>query len=235
MKHVFRRTLGLLLALLFLCGSTSLMASAAAAPDITGPTSLTLAESYAATSTGVYTFTGDPAPTVTKTSGDPKITWNSSALKLDVVPGLAVGTYPITLTASNGVLPNATHNLTLTVTPATAQAVITGPTAMKLLVGYTAASTGAYTITGYPTPMVVKISGDPKITWNDATKKLDVAPGLAAGTYRVTLEAGNGYGTTSTLNFTLTVAKTIFSTNHESNILNWLLFFLGFGFIWMWF
>ena len=29
--------------------------------------------------------------------------------------------------------------------------------------------------------------------------------------------------------------KTIFSTRYPSNFLNWLLFFLGFGFIWMWF
>ena len=30
-------------------------------------------------------------------------------------------------------------------------------------------------------------------------------------------------------------AKNIFGTKHESNFLNWLLFFVGFGWIWMWF
>ncbi|MCL2495220.1 MAG: hypothetical protein FWE98_06145 [Oscillospiraceae bacterium] len=29
--------------------------------------------------------------------------------------------------------------------------------------------------------------------------------------------------------------KTIFSTRYEATFLNWILFFLGFGFIWMWF
>jgi len=32
-----------------------------------------------------------------------------------------------------------------------------------------------------------------------------------------------------------TGVNTIFSTRYEANFLNWLLFFLGFGFIWMWF
>jgi hypothetical protein len=30
-------------------------------------------------------------------------------------------------------------------------------------------------------------------------------------------------------------SNTIFGTRHEATFLNWLLFFLGFGFIWMWF
>jgi hypothetical protein len=42
-------------------------------------------------------------------------------------------------------------------------------------------------------------------------------------------------GTGVTATFKLTVAKTIFSTKHEATTGNWLLFFLCFGFIWMWF
>jgi len=52
---------------------------------------------------------------------------------------------------------------------------------------------------------VTKTAGDAKITWNNATKKLDIASGLAAGTYPVTLKAGNGVGTDAAITFTLTV------------------------------
>ena len=111
---------------------------------------------------------------------------------------------------------------------------ISGPTALMLLAGYGATSTGAYTVTGTPAPTVTA-TGNAKITWNATTKKLDIAPGLTAGEYTVVLTASNGVGTAKTATFKLTVAKTIFSTKHESNFWNWLLFFLGFGFIWMWF
>jgi len=42
-----------------------------------------------------------------------------------------------------------------------------------------------------------------------------------------------GYVETQTI--PATGVKTIFSTRYEANFLNWILFFLGFGFIWMWF
>jgi len=85
------------------------------APTITGPTSMSVGEGYAATATGTYSTTGSPAPTVVKTSGDAAITWNSATMQLDVAAGLAVGTYPVVLTASNGISPDATITFTLTV------------------------------------------------------------------------------------------------------------------------
>lgn len=85
------------------------------APTISGPASLTLSPGYAATSTGAFTLTGKPAPTVTKTSGDEKITWNALTKKLDIAAGLTNGSYPVTLTASNGYGVDATHTFTLTV------------------------------------------------------------------------------------------------------------------------
>ena len=87
------------------------------APTITGPTSMTLTEGYAATATGAYTTAGTPAPTVTKTSGNAAITWNVATQQLDIATGLAVGTYPVVLTASNGMSPDATITFTLTVVP----------------------------------------------------------------------------------------------------------------------
>ena len=173
-----------------------------AAPAITGPAALTLAAGYAATSTDAFTASGYPAPTVTKTSGDAKITWNNTTKKLDIAAGLAAGTYPVSLKAANGIGTDAIASFTLTVTAAPA---ITGPTALTLTTGYAAASTDTFTVSGYPAPTVTKTSGDAKITWNNTTKKLDIAAGLAAGTYPVSLKASNGIGTDATASFTLTV------------------------------
>ena len=85
------------------------------APTVTGPTAMSLGKGYSATSTGGYTITGTDSVTVSKTSGDAGITWNSSTKKLDIAAGLEVGNYPVTLTASNGISPDTTLNFTLTV------------------------------------------------------------------------------------------------------------------------
>jgi len=201
-------------------------------PTFTGPTELTLTTGYGAVSTGVYTLTGEPAPTVTKVSGPTQITWNSSTKQLDIAPSLAAGVYAVVLTASNDIEPDASLTFTLTVNAAPT---ITGATAMALKKGYAAISTDAYTLIGYPTPTVTKVSGPAQITWNSSTKQLDIAPGLAAGTYAVVLRASSGVAPDAELTFKLTVLKTIFSTGYESTFWNWVLFILGFGWIWMWF
>ena len=54
---------------------------------------------------------------------------------------------------------------------------------------------------------MTKTSGDPEITWNNGTKKLDIAAGLAPGTYAATLRASNSAGDAA-LTFTLTVMPT---------------------------
>ena len=82
---------------------------------------------------------------------------------------------------------------------------ITGPTTMTLTQGYKVASTGVYTATGTPAPTVTKMSGDVEISWNDTTQKLEIAEGLAPGTYTAMIRATNGVGTDATLIFTLTV------------------------------
>nr|WP_320024146.1 putative Ig domain-containing protein [uncultured Acetobacterium sp.] len=85
---------------------------------------------------------------------------------------------------------------------------VTGPTAMSLSKGYSATSTGGYTITGTDSVTVSKTFGDDRITWNSSTKKLDIAAGLEVGNYPVTLTASNGISPDTTLNFTLTVVLT---------------------------
>jgi len=78
-------------------------------------------------------------------------------------------------------------------------------------------------------------SATPEITWNDSAMRLEIAEGLTVGTYRATLAASDEEGYSATKTVTIRVIKTIFGTKYEATLLNWLLFFLGFGFIWMWF
>jgi len=174
---------------------------------ITGPTEMTLTVGYAATSTEAFTVTGSGTVTVTITSGDSKITWNAGTKKLNIAAGLAEGTYPVKLKASNGTSPDAELTFTLTVGAAATAAAptITGPTTLTLAVGYAATSTEAYTVTGDGTVAVEKTSGDAKITWNNTAKKLDIAAGLAEGTYPVKLKASNGTSPDAELTFTLKV------------------------------
>ena len=82
---------------------------------------------------------------------------------------------------------------------------ITGTATMSLQADYTAASTGEYIITGTAPVTVTKTSGDANISWNDITKKLDIAQGLSAGTYTIKLKASNGITPDATFTFVLTV------------------------------
>jgi len=82
---------------------------------------------------------------------------------------------------------------------------ITGPIALRLTAGYAATSTDVFTIAGTPAPTVEKISGDARITWDDAAKRLNIATGLEAGVYPIVLKASNGVSPDAELTFTLTV------------------------------
>ena len=94
----------------------TIMVDAVGNPAISGKAAMTLQEGYAATSSDVFTITGNPAPTVTKVSGDAKITWNNSTKRLNITAGLTKGRYPVTIRAANGKTPDATFTFTLTVT-----------------------------------------------------------------------------------------------------------------------
>lgn len=81
---------------------------------------------------------------------------------------------------------------------------ISGPDSMSLEYGYAAAATEAFTVMGVPAP-VVKISGPDKIIWDETANKLNIAPGLEAGSYPVTLTADNNVEPKAVHTFTLTV------------------------------
>ena len=173
------------------------------APTLTGPTAMTLAEGYEACSTDAYTIGGTQP--IVSVSGNGAITWNDSAKRLNIAAGLPAGTYPVVLTVTNGIPPDATLTFTLTVEAANVAPTLTGPTTMTLAAGYAATSTGAFTVTGTPDPDVTISSGNAAITWNDSAKRLNIAAGLPAGTYPVVLTASNGTDPDATLTFTLTV------------------------------
>jgi hypothetical protein len=96
----------------------------------------------------------------------------------------------------------------VTVAGAKVAPAISGPTAMGLIAGYESTSTVEYALTGTAPVTVTKTSGHDNITWNNTTKKLDIASGLPEGTYPVELKAGNGIPPDATLTFTLTVTAT---------------------------
>jgi len=48
-------------------------------------------------------------------------------------------------------------------------------------------------------------------------------------------ENGVGFLNLGATQTTQQPTPTIFGTSFEANVLNWILFFVGFGFIWMWF
>jgi len=114
---------------------------------------------------------------------------------------------PITVTASiiyNGVTIKDEATITVQQNP---PASITGDLELELLEGYAATSTSAYIIGGSGTAVAVTANeSNGKITWNNTTKKLDIATGLATGSYKVTLKATNSTNTAgSILTFTFTV------------------------------
>ena len=84
-------------------------------PGISGPVYMELNSGYATTASSMFSITGTEPVTVTKTSGHDNITWDNENKRLNIAAGLAPGSYPVVLTANNGITPNATHTFTLTV------------------------------------------------------------------------------------------------------------------------
>ena len=133
---------------------------------------------------------------------DYTVSGNNYTIKASYLSSLALGSQTILFTMNGGTNPT----LVITVSSATGAPTVTGTASMTLKVGYTATSSTALTISGSPAPTVTKTSGDSKITWNNSTKKLDIAAGLAVGTYLVVLKAANGITPDATFTFTVIVS-----------------------------
>lgn len=195
------------------------------APNGTQAFTLTIDQAPAITSANHTTFTagtagsfqvtatGYPAPTLAESGALPSgVSFSPSGLLSGTpAPGTG-GVYTVTITASNGVVPNATQTFTLTVDQAPS---ITSANSAFFQVGH--AGSFQVTATGFPPPTFTESGALPSGVTFSASGLLSGTP--AAGTqgyYTITITAKNGVLPNATQSFTLTVAlpPTITSANH---------------------
>jgi hypothetical protein len=173
------------------------------APAITSASSTTFTVGAAGSFT--VTASGVPAPTSFAESGalPGGVTFTTAGV-LAGTPGAGTGgTYPITITASNGISPNATQSFTLTVDQAPA---ITSASSTTFTVG----GAGSFTVTasGVPVPTSFTESGalPSGVTFTTAGVLAGTPGAGTGGTYPITITASNGISPNATQSFTLTVA-----------------------------
>jgi Putative Ig domain len=198
-------------------GSTATLAltitvNAAAAPVITSASTadFTLNQAGAV----AITTTGAPTPKITETGGLPAgltLVDNGNGTALLSGTPTATGTTSITITASNGISPDATQPFTIVVGQAPAFTSGTSTT-------FTAGTAGSFPVTtsGYPAPSFGWGNVPPGMTFTDngnGTATLAGTP-TTPGTYAMALSAVNAYGTAQqTLTVTVAQAPTITSAN----------------------
>jgi CSLREA domain-containing protein len=113
------------------------------------------------------------------------------------------GIYSITITANNGINPNATQTFTLTVNQSPA---ITSANSTT----FTAGTTGTFTVTGtgYPAPTFSENGTLPSgVTFSSAGVLSGTPAAGTGGSYPITITASNRVGTNAAQNFTLTVGQ----------------------------
>ncbi len=192
----------------------TIVAENGVSPDAIQFFTLSVEQAPAFTSAAATTFTVGSAGSFTvKASGTPPSTFSEvGALptgvafsSLGVLAGTApsgtAGTYPITITASNGASPSATQSFTLIV--ATLPAITSGTTT-TFTVG--SAGTFSFSATGSPVP-IFSVSGSlPSGVTLSSTGLLSGTPTAgASGVYALTITASNGASPSATQSFTLDV------------------------------
>jgi hypothetical protein len=160
-----------------------------------------------------FTATGYPAPALTESGKLPAgVTFTGTTATLTGTPGGASGgSYPITVTAANGVGAAATQKFTVTVPegPAITSAHATTFTADQ-------AGTFAVEAAGYPLPTFTASGALPAGVTLSADGTLSGTPAKGSGgSYPFAITASNGVGAAATQFFTLTVneASSISSAN----------------------
>lgn len=186
------------------------------APAITSANNTPFTAGVAGTFT--VTSTGSPTPSLTETGALPAgVTFVDNGNGTATLSGTAAGTgtYPFTITASNGVGSNATQNFTLTIGQSAA---ITSGNSATFTVG--AAGTFTVATTGFPAPSLTETGALPAgvtlVDNHNGTATLAGTPAAGTGgTYSFSIKAHNGIGTDATQTFTLTVnqAPAITSAN----------------------
>jgi subtilisin-like proprotein convertase family protein len=176
------------------------------APAITSANNVTFI--FGAADSFTVTTTGKPTPSINRTGALPSgITFTDNGDGTGTLSGTATasGTFPITFTASNGVLPNAVQSFTLTVNKAPT---ITSANSTTFTVG----TLGSFTVTttGKPTPSINEAGALPLgvgfIDNGDGTATLSGTPDPGTeGTYNLSFTASNGLAPDANQSFTLTV------------------------------
>ncbi|QGN34369.1 putative Ig domain-containing protein [Microlunatus sp. Gsoil 973] len=156
------------------------------------------------------TTTGYPAARITEVGGLPSgLAFQNNGDGSATISGTPAagtgGSYPIDLTAANGVSPSATQTLTIKVGRPPA---ITSPATATFRIG----SAGTFTVTtsGDPTVSRITASGSlpPGVTFSDnrdGTATIAGTPTGTGNTYPVTLTAANGVSPDATQNLTIQV------------------------------
>jgi large repetitive protein len=192
-------------------------------PTITSPDHATFTLGTAAAFTVTTSSAVPSSVTLTKTGSlPPGMTFTDNGDGTATLGGTPStgGSYTFTITASNGVLPDATQAFTATVN---ASPSITSADHTTFAVG----SAGSFTVTttpGVPATTTITESGSlpsgVSFTDNgDGTATLAGTPAAGTGgTYPITFTASNGVLPNSAQNFTLTVTQvpTISSVNHAT-------------------
>ena len=164
------------------------------APAITSANATTFTTGSAGSFT--VTTTGSPTPAITKTGSLPSgVTFvdnGNGTATLSGTPATS-GSYPITITANNGIGSPATQTFTLTVDAAPA---ITSASSTTFTVG--SAGTFTVTTTGNPTPALSESGTLPSgVTFVDngnGTASLSGTPAAGTGgSYSFTVTANNGW------------------------------------------
>ncbi|MEZ5416175.1 MAG: putative Ig domain-containing protein [Vicinamibacterales bacterium] len=181
--------------------------SVTGAPQFTSAAGTT----FVAGSAGSFTVTaaGGPPPAISLAGSLPAgVTFVNNGNGTATIAGTpnagSGGSYPVTLTATNGVGTPATQNFVLTVNQAPA---ITSANAVSFSLN--TASTFTVTATGVPAPTISVTGALPAgitVTPNgNGTATIGGTTAGPAGTYPLSIQASNGVGTPATQNFTLTI------------------------------
>jgi hypothetical protein len=197
--------------------------TATAPATVTATTTVTVHVPPAITSANSATFTvGSNGTFTVRTTGNPTaslnavgtlpgtVTFHDNSDGTATISGTPTGSpasYPITITASNGVSPNAVQTFTLNVVLVQAPAITSGNN-----VTFTIGSNGSFTVntTGSPNAALSKTGALPSaVNFTDngnGTATISGTPGVGtAGNYPITITANNGVNPNAQQTFTLSV------------------------------
>ncbi len=195
-------------------------------PDATQSFTLTVNESPSFTSAAATTFTvgsagsfqvtvhGYPTPTVSLSGSLPSgVTFDPTTNALGGTPAVGTGgTYAVTLTATNGVDPDATQSFTLTVDEPPA---FTSADSVVFSVGN--AGSLQMAASGYPASTFSTVSALPSGVTFDSAGLLSGTPAVGtSGVYILQVVATNGIQPDATQTFTLTVHRPPSFTSADS-------------------